>query len=123
MALAFDLDAGVTTRVAAAAAQAWARAGVTAVQTPLAAVSGTATAAPAVLSAEHGIVECVADGDYDAIAVAVRALAADGWRVAVLAPTAQMGSAHRVLRGLPVRVQPWWTGADDSVMFGVPEVP
>jgi hypothetical protein len=123
MVLAVDSALETIRRVTDSAAQAWSRTGATVVETPLAALTGVACRAPALVVADEGVVECVADGDFGPIGSAVRRLAAEGWRVAVLAPASQMGSAHRALRGVPARIQPWWTGSDDSVLFGVPEVP
>jgi hypothetical protein len=121
--LAVDRDLGTVRRAAAAARDAWAQAGTTMVEKPLAALSGIPGDAIALVNTEHGIVECVADRDFGPVAAAARRLSAEGWRVVVLAPAPAMGEAHRVLRGVPVRIQPWWSGADETVLFGVPEVP
>ncbi len=123
MVLAVAVDTTVTRRVAGAAADAWMRAGVTMVEMSTSALTGVGAAGLALVAADEGIVECIADGDLGPLVTASRRLAADGWRVAILVPSARMGDAHRVLRGSPVRLQPWWSGADDSILFGVPEVP
>jgi hypothetical protein len=121
LAVASGIDAA--RRVADCAARTWVRSGATVVETTLTALSGVACRTPAVVVSDEGIVECAADGDFEPIVVAVRRLAAEGWKVAVLTPAHQMGEAHRSLRGAPAMIQPWWAGADDAVSFGVPEVP
>jgi hypothetical protein len=123
MALAVALDIETTRRVVDGAARAWARSGATVVEMPLASISGIRCSAAAVMVPDLGVVECVADGDFASIAAAARVLSAEGWDVAVLVPAPLMGEAHRVLRGGPARLQPWWRGAEDAVLFGVPEVP
>jgi len=124
MVLAADAPTALRGRVANAVAGGYARLGCTVVEMPLAEVSGFpgATGA-AVVAADLEAVECVADDDLSAAAQAVRLLAAAGWQVSLVVPAGSMGEAHRLLRGAPVRVQPWWLGPDDDVCFGVPEVP
>jgi hypothetical protein len=123
MVLAVDRDLGAVRRATDAAVRAWLQARTTVVETSLAALSGVGGDVSALVAAERGIVEVVADGDFGSIAAAARRLNAEGWRVAVLVAASQMGDAHRAMRGIPVRLQPWWCGADDAVLFGVPEVP
>lgn len=123
MVLAVSTEADVTRRVADAAIEAWRRTGTTMVEMSLATLTGVAARGLALLAAEDGIVECVVEGDLGPLVTASRRISADGWKVAVLVPSRRMGEAHAVLRGAPVRIQPWWDGADDSVLFGVPEVP
>ncbi len=123
MVLAIERDLGAVRCVVDAAVRAWSRAGITMIETPLAVLTGVAGDATALVAPEHGVVECITDGDYGPVAAAARRLNGEGWRVVVLAPAADMGEAHRVLRGVPARIQPWWSGADETVVFGVPEVP
>ena len=123
MVLAVAADTTITRRVADAAVDAWIRVGTTMVEMTMSGLTGVATPGIALIAAEEGIVECVVEGDLGPLVKAARRITADGWKVAVLVPSARMGEAHRVLRGTPVRIQPWWRGADDSVLFGVPEVP
>jgi hypothetical protein len=124
MVLAADAPTALRGRVANAVAGGYARLGCTVVELALAEVSGFPGApGAAVLAADVGAVECVADDDLPAAAPAVRLLAAGGWEVSLLVPAALMGEAHRLLRGVAVRLQPWWVGADDVVCFGAPEVP
>jgi hypothetical protein len=65
------------------------------------------------------IVEIVLDADVDAAALAsaVWALSARGWRVVVLVALERIGAAHGELRGTPCRLQPWWL-VDGAVVFG-----
>ncbi len=79
---------------------------------------------PAVVAAAERRVEYVLDRTADPTVAAVAAgrLAALGWEVWVLVPVARMGTAHAVLRGLPLRLQPWWRD-EAGVHFGGPEVP
>lgn len=123
MVLAVAVDTTVTRRVADAAVEAWTRSGTTMVEMTMSGLTGVAASGLALVAAEEGIVECVVEGDFGPIVTASRRIAADGWKVAVLVPSARMGEAHRVLRGAPLRIQPWWSGADGSILFGVPEVP
>jgi len=111
-------------RIATAVALGYSRLGCTVVEIPLAEASGVeGVAGAAVLAADRGAAECVADDDLPAAAAAVRHLAAAGWEVSLLVPSSLVGEAHRLLRGVPVRLQPWWLGPDDDVCFGAPEVP
>ena len=124
MVLAADAPTALRGRVATTVAGGYARRGCTVVELPLADASGVeGVAGAAVLAAELGAIECVADDDLSGAAQAVRLLAAAGWEVSLLAPASSMGEAHRLLRGVPVRLQPWWLGPDDVVCFGAPEVP
>lgn len=124
MVLAADLPTVLRGRVATAVAQGYARLGCTVVELPLAEASGVEGAAgAAVLAAEQGAVECVVGERLPAAAEAVRQLASAGWEVSLLVPTPLVGEAHRLLRGLPVRLQPWWVSHDDDICFGAPEVP
>lgn len=124
MVLAADLPTARDERVAGLVALGYARLGCTVVEVPLAEVSGVQEAAgTAVVVAERGAIECVAGEGLPAAARAVRRLAAAGWDVSLLVPAAAMGEGHGLLRGLPVRLQPWWPGPDDDVCFGAPEVP
>jgi len=122
--LTADTPINLRSRVANAVARGYARLGCTVVEGPLAEVSGVEEApGAAVLAADLGTVECIADGHLPAAARAVRHLAAAGWEVRLLVPLALVGEAHRLLRGVPVRLQPWWLGPGDDVCFGAPEVP
>jgi hypothetical protein len=119
-----DVPISLRSRVATAVARGYARLGCTVVETPLAEASGVEEApGAAVVAADFGTVECVADGHLPAAARAVRHLSAAGWEVSLLVPSALVGEAHRLLRGVPVSLQPWWLGPDDDVCFGAPEVP
>ncbi len=122
--LAADTRISLRNRVATAVAHGYARLGCTVVETPLAEASGVEEApGAAVLAADLGTVECVADDHLPAAARAVRHLAAAGWEVRLLVPLALVGEAHRLLRGAPASLQPFWLGPDDDVCFGAPEVP
>lgn len=79
---------------------------------------------PAVVAPSERRVECVLDhtADPTVAGVASNRLAALGWELWVLVPVARMGTAHAVLRGLPLRLQPWWRDGA-GVHFGGPEVP
>jgi len=124
MVLAADAPTSLRGRVATVVARGYARLGCTVVEVPLAEASGVEGATgTAVLAADLGAIECVAGDDLPAAAQAVRLLAAAGWEVSLLVPTPATGEAHRLLRGVPVRLQPWWLGPDDDVCFGAPEVP
>jgi hypothetical protein len=124
MVLAADLPTVLRGRVAGAVAHGYARLGCTVVELPLAEASGIEEAdGAAVLAAECGVIECVAGEGLPAAAEAVRHLAAAGWEVSLLVPASLVGEAHRLLRGAPVRLQPWWLGPNDDVCFGAPEVP
>lgn len=123
MVLTVDTDVTAARRVLDAAAGVWSRIGATPVETPLQELAGVPGSSVALVIPEHGMVECIGDGDHGAVAVAARRLSAEGWTVAVLVPAPGIGAAHRALRGVPVRIQPWWTGAGGAVLFGVPEVP
>jgi hypothetical protein len=122
--LAADLPTALRGRVATAVARGYARLGCTVVEVPLAEASGVEGAdGAAVLAAESGSIECVVGEDLPAAAEAVRHLVAAGWEVSLLVPLALVGEAHRLLRGVPASLQPWWLGPDDDVCFGAPEVP
>jgi hypothetical protein len=69
-------------------------------------------------------IECVIprDTNFDELAPTLDGLARSGWDVWAIVPTADLGAAHRSLRGLPITLQPWWdTGT--GVCFGRPEIP
>lgn len=124
MVLAADAPTARRGRVIDAVAGGYARLGHLVVEMPLAEVSGFPGArGAAVVAADLEAIECVADDDLSAAAQAVRLLAAAGWQVSLVVPAGSMGEAHRLLRGAPVRLQPWWLGAGDDVCFGAPEVP
>lgn len=124
MVLAADVPTALRGRVATEVARGYARLGCTVVELPLAEASGVEEAdGAAVLAADWGAIECVVGEGLPAAAEAVRHLAAAGWEVSLLVPTCLVGEAHRLLRGVPVRLQPWWLGVDDDVCFGAPEVP
>jgi hypothetical protein len=110
----------------AAAAAAYAGMGCTVVETSLAAASGLdGVPGAAVIAADLGIAECVLGPGVDPalLGPGIEMLAAGGWDVTVLVPSARIGEAHAALRGRPARLQPWWPDGDDSVHFGAPEVP
>ncbi len=76
-----------------------------------------------VIAVEERTVELVVeDGPFEALAPAVWALAARGWEVVTLLPSARSGEAHRALRGSPCRLQSWWMD-EDRVCFGPFERP
>ena len=74
---------------------------------------------PCVVATRQRIVEIVIeDGrDLPLLVAAAWRLEAQGWRVTVLAPLHLMGDAHRLLRGTPALLQPWWLN-DDGVLYG-----
>lgn len=122
--LAAETPISLRNRVAAAVTHRYACLGCTVVETPLAEASGVEEApGAAVVATDMGTVECIADGQLPAATRAVRHLAAAGWEVRLLVPLAQVGEAHRLLRGAPANLQPFWLGPDDDVCFGAPEVP
>ena len=105
-------------------ARGYARRGRTVVEAPPAEAAGVQEApGAAVLAADLGTIECVADGHLPAAARAVRLPAAAGWEASLLVPSSLVGEARRLLRRVPVSLQPWWLGPDDDVCCGVPEVP
>lgn len=76
-----------------------------------------------IVSVEDRVVELVVDdGPFEALGPAVWALAARGWKVVALTPSARSGEAHRALRGTPCRLQPWWVEGS-VVRFGNFETP
>lgn len=77
-----------------------------------------------VVAPDLGVVECVVDDDEAVadIGPAVSRLAAAGWAVTVLVPSARLGEAHRDLRGRPAMLQGWWI-EDGSPHFGGHEIP
>lgn len=79
---------------------------------------------PCVVAVKQRIVEVVVDDGRDLAPLVNSAwhLEEQGWRVTVLAPLRLMGDAHRLLRGAPVLLQPWWID-DDAVLFGAFERP
>jgi hypothetical protein len=94
------------------------------VQTPLASFVGLAGLdGVAVLAPQQGLVEIFpSDGQsLDALPTAVGAAASDGWKVAVLVPSARLGEAHRALRGSPALLQAWWDEGG-RICFGGAEV-
>jgi hypothetical protein len=112
--------------VAAATAASFTRRGCTVVEAPFAQISGVHGAqGDAVIAADMGIVECLVDGDFEAslLAAGIHRMHADGWQVRILVPAGGAGEMHRVLRGAPALIQPWWLGPEDDICFGVPEVP
>ena len=113
-------------RVAAASAGSFARSGSTVVEAPFAQISGVHGAdGDAVIAADVGVVECLVDGRFDPalLAAGIHRMHADGWQVRVLVPAGGAGEMHRILRGVPTMIQPWWVGPEDDICFGVPEVP
>jgi hypothetical protein len=79
---------------------------------------------PCVVAITQRIVEVVVDDARDLAPLVTSAwhLEGQGWRVTVLAPLPLMGDAHRLLRGAPVLLQPWWI-EDGAVLFGAFERP
>lgn len=95
------------------------------VETPLSGFSGIPSLdGIAVLAPRQGVAEMFpSDGqDLGALGPVAAAVAARGWRVAVVVPAARMGEAHRLLRGGDLRLQAWWDDGD-RIRFGGPEVP
>ncbi len=78
----------------------------------------------AVVAGASRTVEVVLDEGTDPaeLATAVWRLAGRGLRVVVLVGAAEIGEAHRALRGTPCLLQPWWV-AEDTVRFGRHEIP
>lgn len=77
-----------------------------------------------VVAHDENRVECIVprDADMTELVPMLDGLARAGWDVWAIVPTAILGSAHRHLRGLPIKLQPWWdTGT--GVCFGRPEIP
>lgn len=95
-------------------------------QMPLAEMvtKGRVADVPSVVATRQRIVEVVVDDVRDLAPLVPSAwfLDENGWEVVVLAPLRLMGDAHRLLRGSPVTLQPWWLG-DDGVLFGAFERP
>lgn len=115
----------VATDIAGAVVRSYARLGCTVVETPLTDLSEVpGVPGTVVVAADLGVVECVLAPDDDPIDLApgLERLAAVGWEVTLLAPTARMGEAHRALRGRPASLQAWWYDGD-HLCFGAPEVP
>ncbi|MCH7585737.1 MAG: hypothetical protein IH941_11380 [Acidobacteria bacterium] len=78
----------------------------------------------AVLAPNQGLVELF-PGERQPLATlgpVAASVAASGWQVAVIVPTARMGDAHQSLRGFPLHLQSWWSEGD-HIRFGGPEVP
>jgi hypothetical protein len=53
---------------------------------------------------------------------ALRVLVDQGWVVNALVPLGELGTAHEVFRGLPLRLQGWWERDDRDMAFTDPEV-
>ena len=72
----------------------------------------------------HQRIECVLPptADLPTHVEALGRLAGGGWEVWALVPMGSMGDAHRLMRGVPVRLQAWWTDGGD-IHFGRPETP
>jgi hypothetical protein len=112
--------------VAAASASSYARRGYAVVSTSLEAAAGIdGLPGAALLVADAGIAECVLDDRVDPAEMVpgIEALAAEGWEVTVLVPSARMGAAHWGLRGSSSVLQAWWPGPAESIQFGAPQVP
>ena len=79
---------------------------------------------PCVVATRQRIVEIVIDDGRDIAPLVPSAWYLDdqGWDVTVLAPLALMGDTHRLLRGAPIALQPWWID-DDHVLYGAFERP
>jgi hypothetical protein len=78
----------------------------------------------AVVSSADRAIEVVLDAGVEAASLApgLWALAAKGWQPVVLIALDQIGEAHGELRGIPCRLQAWWT-VDETVVFGGFETP
>ena len=63
-----------------------------------------------------------AEPEFAPARLAAIELAAAGWDVVVLVPSAEVGEAHRLLRGAPCGLQTWWF-EDDAVQFGARRTP
>ncbi len=88
----------------------------------VAAPGGAGTLRAVSIPAQHEV-EVVLDEDADPaiVAVAAWALAERGWSITVLTRIDRLGEAHLALRGVPCRLQGWWTDGV-GVEFGCYEV-
>ena len=79
---------------------------------------------PCVVALKQRIVEIVIDDGRDIAPLVPSAwfLENQGWQIIVLTPLRLMGDAHRLLRGSPVKLQPWWI-EDEQVLYGSFERP
>lgn len=79
---------------------------------------------PCVVAVTQRIVEIVIDDARDIAPLVTSAwhLEEQGWRVVVLLPLHLMGDGHRLLRGAPLLLQPWWLN-DEQVLYGAHERP
>jgi hypothetical protein len=76
-------------------------------------------------------IECVLDpaksmrdARHDLVALLAEGwVAAEGWRVSALVPISKLGAAHEALRGLDLRLQGWWTNAENGLRFSSAETP
>lgn len=113
------------TDVMTAAARSYVRTGDTVIETTFAEFADApGVAGGAVVAADSGIVECVLDDGVQPaeLAAGIARLAAAGWEVVALVPLGRLGEAHRALRRIPARLQPWWVDARHGVCFGAPEL-
>ncbi len=126
MVLVTDAPGMLGSRVTAAAARCYRQLGIIVVEKSFAEIAGVEGAAgDAVVAVDEERIECVVDGPFDGapLVEGIHNLVSDGWTVTVLCAASLSGEVHRVLRGAPAHIQPWWIGADDAVCFGAPEVP
>lgn len=74
--------------------------------------------------AGDSVLELVLDGAMavSELSPTVRRLVGEGWDVVVLVPSADIGQAHRSLRGSGSVIQQWWMETDE-VAFGPVEIP
>jgi len=64
-------------------------------------------------------IECIvaANPDWQEVQAGVGRLTEVGWRVTILAPLANLGSAHNDLVGSTACVQGWWTRGNNEFHF------
>ena len=94
------------------------------VESPLSTLADLDADCPAVSMPAASELECYPDASsMEAVAMAAGVLADDGWAITVVVSGVDMGEAHRVLRGRPVTLQPWWLDNSGNLCFGGPEVP
>ena len=128
MTLAVEVVASPHTLVSDAAVRSYEARGTTVLLIPLiemvhVSVGSDVASVRTVVAVEDRTAELVIDdGPFEALARAVSALAARGWDVVTLVPSARNGEAHRALRGTPCRLQTWWL-EDSNVRFGALERP
>ncbi|HEY3472602.1 MAG TPA: hypothetical protein VGL47_46220 [Amycolatopsis sp.] len=126
-----DAQPSVERRVGEAAVRAWHVAGEESQLVPWASLAehlGNTVAAtalgPVILVPRLRHAECVlaTAEPWMSARHALRALVDQGWVVNALVPLGELGTAHEVFRGLPLRLQGWWERDDRVLAFTDPEV-